>query len=257
MKLIDTHAHLDSIENIDTALQEAFAIGVEGIIAVSTDMKACQKNYDIYRRSLSVANVPRIYLSMGIHPSDARPDDCEPVSDFIQKHAHEISAIGEIGLDFFYKEARHDEAKKGEQRRVFQFFLQLAKQMDLPAIIHSRGAYREAFETVKELGVKRAVFHWWDGPMDVLEDIMKHGYYVSATPNLAYNDKIREMISHVNVNQLLIETDSPVLYRNTKTHEQFEATPKDVLRTLEAYCQLKNVTPQAASLQFNQNVKGF
>jgi TatD DNase family protein len=261
MKIIDTHAHLDQLEELDRALEDAYKTGVEGIVAVSIDLESCRKNLEIKKTKLQ----PKIYLAMGMHPSEVNLNELDDCIQLIREHVSELTAIGEIGLDFWYKWVRKNKEKKDEQREVFRTFLQLAKEIGLPAVIHSRGAWRECLETAKEAGVKSAVFHWYSGPVDVLEDILTAGYYVSSTPSLFYSPQSREAISHAPIERILIETDCPVFYRaaapeagkNQQAEEGFQAEPKDVFKTLKAYCALMMTEEQNSLDIFNQNAKEF
>jgi len=89
--------------------------------------------------------------------------------------------------------------------------------------------------------------------LDVLEDIIKNDYYISTTPGVAYNSQIREVVKQTPIESLLIETDSPVIFRNSVTGESFQAEPADVFKTFEAYCELKKVKPEVASEILNEN----
>ena len=252
MKIIDTHAHLEEIENLEQALKEAEHAGVEGIVAMSMDLASCRKTLEIKKDHPR----PQIHAAMGMHPSEVNLNDLTAIVQMIGEHSQELVAIGEIGLDFWYKSVKKDKAKKNEQRKVFATFLDLAKELNLPVVIHSRGAWRECFEMTKSSGVKKANFHWYSGPLDVLSDIMKSGYFVSTSPSLAYSPQSREAVSQANIEQLLIETDSPVYYQ-ISPDEGFKSGPKDVFRTLEAYCALKNMQPDQAAAIFNRNAKNF
>ncbi len=259
MKLFDTHAHLDHIEDLDRALDNAKKEGVEGIVAVSVNLESCLKNLETKRTK----KVPKIYLAMGMHPSDANIGDLDTCVNLIREQKNELIAIGEIGLDFWYKWVRKDQEKKDIQRKVFRAFLEIAKELDLPAVVHTRGTWRECFETVKELGISKAEFHWYSGPLDVLKDILDAGYYISASPSLAYSPQLREAIEYAPIEHVMIETDSPVFYRTAVSgekkdaHEGFQAEPKDVFRTLEAYCKLKNMEEARASEIFDCNARTF
>ena len=253
MTIIDTHAHLDHLEDLDHALKNAVEAGVEAIVAVSMDLNSCRKNLEIKKKTRQ----PRIALGMGMHPSQANRQDVGACLALIREHADELSAVGEIGLDFWYKWAREDPAKKDEQREVFRAFLEMAQELDLPAVIHSRGAWRECFETTKSAGVRKAVFHWYSGPLEVLSDIVKEGYYVSTAPSVAYSPQSREAILHAPIEQTLIETDCPVHFKNPQTDEEFQAEPRDVARTLKAYCALKKIDEGKALAILNKNAREF
>lgn len=287
MKIIDSHAHLDHIEGIDQALENADQAGVEGVVTMSIDAESCRKNLAIKK----TINKPQIYLAFGMHPSacssphssraqdfdgeqvskanasnhpsDAHLENLDECIALIREHKQELTAIGEIGLDFWYKWVRKDKEKKDEQRAVFRALLELAKELDLPAVIHTRGTWRESFETAKEIGITKAEFHWYSGPLDVLKDILDSGYYVSTSPSVAYSPQSREAIMHAPIERTMIETDSPVYYRTADylddkdSQEGFQSEPKDVFRTLKAYCELKKINEEDAVAILNRNAKEF
>lgn len=253
MTLIDTHAHLDHLENLGQALKDAVDSGVEAIVAVSMDLNSCRQNLEIKKNTRQ----PRIALGMGIHPSEANRQDVGACLDLIRANAGELSAVGEIGLDFWYKWVRKDEAKKSEQRDVFRAFLEVAKELDLPAVIHSRGVWRECLETAQSVGVRKAVFHWYSGPVDVLNEIIKAGYFVSTTPSVAYSPQSREAIASAPIERTLIETDCPVHFKDPQTQVEYQAEPRDVVRTLKAYCALKQIDEDKALEILNKNARQF
>ena len=253
MKIYDTHAHLDHVENLETALKDADQVGVVGIICVSMDVASSQKNLEIKRKFKS----PKIYLAMGMHPSEAKLSDLDNLKKLIIENKNELTAVGEIGLDFSYKWVRKDQVKRNEQRQVFAELLKMAVELDLPAIIHSRGMEQECLDTAKKLGVKKGIFHWYSGPVDVLKKIMDEGYFVSTSPSVAYSPPSREAMTHAAIEQTLIETDSPVNFKNPTTEESFISEPKDVFRTLKAYASLKNISEEKAAEQLNRNTISF
>ncbi len=251
MKLIDTHAHLDHVENTDEALREAHEAGVEAVIAVGVDLAANRKNLEIRQRTIH----PRVYVALGIHPGNINASQIDETIQFIRQNIHQAVAVGETGLDYWYKWVRKDEEKKQEQRDVFQKQLALGKEFDLPVIIHSRGAWRDCLTMSQEMGIKKALFHWYSGPVSILEEILAAGYYVSASPSLAYSPQSREAITHAPLERLLIETDSPVYYSSGE--DGFRAGPKDVFRTLKACCELKGLNEAEAADQLNRNAQKF
>lgn len=253
MTAIDTHAHLDHVENVEQALKEAAEAGVEAVVAVGSDLASNQKNLTIKKSTAR----PKIYLGLGIHPGNIKAEELEPTYKFIRENIAEASAIGEIGLDFWYKWVRKDQEKHEEQRRVFLRQLEMAKEFDLPAVIHSRGTWRECLETTQKVGIKKAVFHWYSGPLDVLKDIVAAGYFVSCSPGVAYSPQSREAMTHAPLENTLIETDCPVFYRTGEGEEGYNATPKHVFKTLKAYCALKNLNEPDALPILNRNAKLF
>ncbi|HSV43979.1 MAG TPA: TatD family hydrolase [Candidatus Bathyarchaeia archaeon] len=281
MNLIDTHAHLDGIEDIDAALTRAHETGVSAIVAVGEDRAANEKNLALSQR----VTQPRIILALGLHPSKIRTEAIEEEFDFIERNISQAKAVGEIGLDFWYQWVRKDEGKKQEQRVVFRRLLELARRANLPALIHTRGAWREAVDIARDVGIAKAVFHWYSGPVDVLADILKAGYFISASPSVAYSPEARKALEIAPVEQTLIETDSPVYYKNCDPstrpghgrglaqdsapraknegaagmpaglHGGFKAEPKDVAVTLRYYAALKGRSEEELVSILNRNAE--
>jgi len=252
LALIDTHAHLDHVDDASLQLQEAGEAGVCAVIAAGVDLAANQ----IHLKLAKEWKTPKIFLAFGIHPGNIITPQIEPTLQFIREHRSEAVAIGEIGLDYWYPMVKKSDERKKQQREVLQVQLDLAKEFDLPVIIHSRGAWRECFTMTKAAGIKRAVFHWYSGPTDVLKDILENGYFISATPALHYSPPLQEAVRLVPIEQTLIETDTPVVYRISKEHP-LKAGPKDVFVTLDAYAQIKGVDKEKAAGILNANAKKF
>lgn len=249
MRIIDTHAHLDQVDNLNESLKEAVAAGVEAIVAVGVDLAANKKSLIIKKE----ATAPEIHVALGIHPGDIKSEEIDETISFIHENINTAVAVGEIGLDYWYKWVKKDIEKKQEQRDVFRKQLLIAKEYDLPAVIHSRGAWRDCFDIARDVDVKKAVFHWYSGPLDILEEILKVGYYISATPSLSYSPQAQEAIKHAPVTQTLIETDCPVYYRDKNTDSGFSSRPKDVLKTLQLYADIKQMDKNEAFEVLNNN----
>lgn len=249
MHLIDTHAHLDSVQDINGALERVVEAGVIGILAVGEDLASNQKNLALKHSKRGL----EILVGLGIHPGRIVSEQLNEEFAFIEQHISEASAVGEIGLDFWYKWVRKDDQKKDEQRSVYRRLLGLAVSHGLPAVIHTRGAWREALEIAQEMKVRRAVFHWYSGPLDVLEDILDAGYFISASPSAAYSPESRQALEVAPVEQTLVETDSPVYYKHCDGG--FQAEPKDVFRTLKYYATLKHRGEDDLAPVLNQNAR--
>ncbi len=232
--LIDTHCHLDQLEDINSALEKAKQEGVEAVVAVGTNYQSNVKNLDIANSNPLV----KIFVAMGIHPTEIKAGEVEKTLEFIRQNIQKAIAIGEIGLDYWRKEIKKGPGAKEEQRQVFISQLKIAQEFNLPAVIHSRGAWKECLELCLSSKVKKAVFHWYSGPLDILREIIREGFLISATPALGCSQQHQEAIRTVPVENILIETDSPVFYQNTEGG--FKAGPKDVIRTLSLLAQIKN-----------------
>lgn len=173
--LIDGHAHLDRMDDLEGALLRARVAGVRQVIGVGMDLESNRETLDAAKRFPDMV-VPAI----GYHPWEVREDDISQTLAFIEKHLNDCIALGEVGLD--YKE----KVKKPLQQRVFSELLDLAEKKRKPVIVHCRFSHERCHRMVSEAGLQRVVFHWYSGTLDILDRIIADGYYVSATPALAY-----------------------------------------------------------------------
>ena len=250
MLIIDTHAHVDQLADRDGALQRADAAGVSDIVAVSVDLDSMRKTQDIAKAHAR----PRIHPAFGVHPGMIKPQESVETQAFMRAHLSHAVAVGETGLDYWYKWVRKNEVERNKQKASFQVHLDLANEFDLPVIIHSRGAWGDCLAMTKAARVRRVLFHWYSGPLDILDGILEAGYYVSTSPSVAYSPPSRQAMAHAPLERILVETDSPVRYNGP---EPFDAEPKDVLRTWAALSRLKNEDETVVLGTVNANAKKF
>ena len=249
-KLIDTHAHLEEIENLEQALTEARSAGIIAVIAVGSD-------YESNRRILQIAQVYEgfVYPALGWHPWNLRDSEIDRNLEFIEAHIDRAVALGEVGLDY-HKKVRAV-AEKDLQKRVLRELLKIARAHEKPAIIHSRYAWRDAFDLVEEAQLEKAVFHWYTGTSSVLRDIVGRGYYISATPAVEYHDEHRRAVKEIPLERLLLETDSPVVYRRGSELE-YESRPADIVRALRGAAGLKGASEaQIAEVTTDNAIRFF
>jgi len=238
--LIDAHAHLDELADLTESLQEAKIAGVRAIIAVGMDVESNRKVLQI-----AEADPGYVYPAIGYHPWEIREKEVDANLSFIRDHVQEGVALGEVGLDYIIK------VKKELQWKIFGEILDIALESNMPVIIHCRFSHRRAFEMVKERKIKQAVFHWYSGPVDLLDKILSTGYFISATPASVYSPPHREAIQRAPIERILLETDTPVSYRGR------EARPKDVRVSLEEVAKLKRLEPSLVAVQTTANASEF
>jgi TatD DNase family protein len=232
--LIDTHAHLEEIEDLETALAAAREAGVVAIIAVGSDMASNDKVLGIAARYPDF-----VYSALGYHPESIKGSEIEANLNFIRANIGKVVAVGEVGLD--YAKWVRAAAAKDLQKRVFRDILKIAKENDKPVLVHSRYAWRDALDAVVEAEVQKAVFHWYTGTSGVLRDIITHGYYLSVTPAVAYHEEHRRAVKEAPLDRLLLETDTPVVYARGREGE-FKSSPADVVRSLRGAAALKGLS---------------
>jgi TatD DNase family protein len=240
LSLVDCHAHLEQLGDLPKSLEQAKEAEVCGIIGVGMDVES-------NKRVLQIAEAhPRyVYPALGYHPWQIKEEEVEANLSFIRGHVEDCVALGEIGLDYKIK------ARKELQRRVFEELLNVALESDKPMILHCRYSHQRTFDMVKERKIEKAVFHWYSGSLDLLDKILSRGYYISATPALAYSPPHREAIQRAPIEAILLETDTPVSYQGR------EARPKDVRVSLEEVARLKNLSHSTVAEQTTANASRF
>jgi len=244
-QLIDTHAHLDEIEDIEQVLADAGEAGLAAVVAVGSDLESNRKVLELAARHEKFVNP-----ALGWHPWFIKEADIEANLGFIKAYIHEAVAIGEVGLDY-HKRVRAV-ADKELQKRVLGEILQIAKTHDKPASIHSRYAWRDAYDAVVNAGLEKAVFHWYTGTSSVLRDIIENGYYISVTPAVEYHEEHRRAVKEAPLERMLLETDCPVVYQRG-TENEFTSSPADVLRSLREAAVLKGVSEEELAEITTQN----
>lgn len=247
MELVDTHAHLEEVVDLDAALARAKQAGVIAIIAVGSDLASNQRVLEIARKYPEF-----VYPALGLHPGSLGDDSHrEATFQLMESNLGRAVAIGEIGLDYHYPEARLDGGVKPAQRQAFCRALSLARDSGKPALIHSRGAWQDCLALAQEMKVEKAVFHWFSGPPEVLKQVVAEGYFISATPAAQYSRPHRQALAQASVERLLLETDSPVVYRGEA------AEPAHVLKTLKAVSEIKGIAPDLLARATTANAVGL
>ncbi|UCD21812.1 MAG: TatD family hydrolase [Chloroflexota bacterium] len=245
-KLVDTHAHLDELSNLDSVLEKAKDTGIIAIVAVGSNHESNIKTLEI-----SQEHSRFVYPALGLHPWDLANLETSGIDEnlqFIEQNIASAVAVGEIGLDYDKRVLRV--ASKELQKEVLNQLLSIAKKYTKPAIIHSRYAWKDALHLIQDIGVDEAVFHWFTGFSSVLRAIIGADYFVSATPAAEYHEEHRRAIKEVPLQKLLLETDCPVTYGRAA---RYESRPADVLRDLKAIAQLKAIDEATIAEQTTRN----
>jgi TatD DNase family protein len=245
-RLVDSHAHLEEMEDLDSAIERARQSGVVAIVAVGSDYETNNQVLEIAGKYGSL-----VYPALGFHPWKLEPDasSIERNLQFIEDNIKNAVAIGEVGLD--YKKDLIKKANKDLQKEVLKSVLALAKRYDKAVAFHSRYAWRDSFNLVKESQVEKVVFHWYAGPLNVLKDILRGGYFVSATLAVEYHEEHRRVLKESTLENLLLETDSPVIYRGHR------AEPADVARVLNSVAEFKGLPPDIIASKTTENALRF
>jgi len=204
--LIDTHCHLDFPEfdtDREACLGRAKENGIDYIINVGSSLEGSRKSVALAQK------YEQVYATVGIHPHEADetiPDIEAKIKELAKNK--KVVAIGEIGLDYF----KHFSNPKN-QPPLFQKLIQVAKETNLPLVIHTRDAQADTLKILKNAMPLRAVVHCFSGDEAFLKECLDLGFLISFTCNVTYKkaENLREVLKLVPLERLLLETDAPYL----------------------------------------------
>jgi TatD DNase family protein len=203
--VVDTHAHLTDVRllgDTDAVLERARAAGVEFVVTVASNLEDSE-------RTVAIAeSFDDVYATVGVHPHAADGIDEDVFTRIRELAAHpRVVALGETGLDFHY-----DNSARAAQRSSFRRHLELAAELDLPVIVHSRSADTETMEIMVGSGWRRGVLHCFSGGPELLEAALGLDWYVSFAGMITFPkwDSV-ELLRAIPLDRLLVETDSPYL----------------------------------------------
>ncbi|MGB5293851.1 MAG: TatD family hydrolase [Thermoanaerobaculia bacterium] len=234
--LFDTHAHLcDPAFDGDRGevLERARDAGVESIIAVGETLQDARAN-------LALAHdYPWIIRpAAGLFPTILDLDQAESLAQWIRRHVEDLIAIGEVGLDHWKVEEPED---REIQRQVFERFVELAMELDLPLNVHSRSAGAPAIELLLQCGARRVQLHAFDGRAAKAQPAIEAGFFLSVPPSVVRSRQKQKLVRQVPLQNLLLETDSPVLGREPGERNE----PANLGLSLQAVAELKGVHREA------------
>jgi TatD DNase family protein len=239
--VIDTHAHLDALEDPAGALTRARAAGVTRVVTIGTGLDSC-------RAALALAEEHEsVHAALGIDPHQAGTPEAARVDELRELLAHARTvAVGETGLDYHYGADR-----AAEQLRLFEEQLALAAEHDLPIVIHTRDADADTAARLRS-HEGTVVMHCFSEP-GLLQPALEHGWYVSFAGNVTYPKAhaLREAAAAVDRTRLLAETDSPYLAPQPVRGRRNE--PAYVMHTLAALAELRGVDADELGAQVDDN----
>ncbi len=205
MQLLDSHAHLDMLEDAPAALERARRAGVVQVITIGIDRDSTARAADLAREHAQV------FFTVGLHPHDAQQAEA-PLWDFFRQLARKRGAVavGECGLDFY-----RDRSPRPLQREAFSRQVELALELGLPLVIHDREAHAEVLGILREQDAGRVggVVHCFSGDQVFARRVLDLGFHLGITGTITYpkNHVLRRVAALAPRERLLIETDCPFL----------------------------------------------
>lgn len=209
--LIDTHAHLwfgDFKNDLEEVLARAKEVGVGKIVVPGTDIESSRKAVALAKKYPGV-----IYAAVGVHPEETASLNFQiPNSNLqtlIAENRAQIVAIGEIGTDASTEELKNCVSA---QKELFREQCELALELDLPVIIHTRNSLAETLQVLDVLpSMPRGQFHCFSHDEAGLNEVLERGFHVSFCGNITWSKRVAKLVPLVPIDRILLETDSPFM----------------------------------------------
>ncbi len=249
--LVDSHCHLDyedfATEGVGEIVKRAQSAGVGHFLTICTEISK-------FPQILAVAkSSPIINCTVGTHPhhaADAGEINIKK-SDIVDLTKDpKVAGIGETGLDYYYKHSPPE-----EQQRVFATHIEAAVETGLPLIIHTRDADDDTVRIMREAGQGKArgVMHCFSGGRKLADASLDLGFYISFSGIITFKkaDELRDVVKHVPMDRILVETDSP--YLAPVPHRGKRNEPSFVVHTAQMVAELRGMTAEAVAQQTTEN----
>ena len=246
--LIDTHSHINMIENlsIEEILKNAAENNVKKIIVPAAEANDIEVVFELSQK------YENVYCYLGIHPSEAK-DWNDKIEEKIRTLAksQKVVGIGEIGLDYYWDKSFID-----LQKEVFIKQIEIANELNLPVNVHDREAHRDTFDILKEHNKNsKVIMHCFSGSPEFAKECIKEGWYIALGGVVTFKNakKMKEVASLIPPDKLLLETDAP--YLTPVPHRGEENQPAYVKFVAEEIAGLRGITFEEVTQITTQNAE--
>ena len=247
--LFDTHAHLND-PAFDPDREELMAsFASAGVGLVMNAGCSLESSRDIVAMA---DKYPRLYASVGSHPDAADEVNEEVIEEYrkLCKLSPKVKAIGEIGLDYYY-----EDIPRQIQQKAFRMQMELARELDLPVIIHERDAHNDGLAIVKEFPTVKGVFHCYSGSAEMARQLVNMGWYIGFTGVLTFKNarKAIETAASIPLDRIVLETDCPFMapdpFRGKRNH------PGYLYRMAEKLAEIRGISLEEVHTATYENGK--
>jgi TatD DNase family protein len=255
MELIDTHCHLTFeplADDIEGVLERSESAGITAWITIGTDAQHNRKAVELADR------FEHMYAAVGIHPHDAKDVTGQTVAELKElAQSEKVMAVGETGLDYHYNYSEH-----ADQKRTFAAQLEIARELNLPVIVHSREAFDETMEILEQFirlqGRLKVVFHCFSGSAEQARIVLDHGFYISLTGVLTFKNATtaQQVAKMVPADRLMLETDCPYMSPEPMRKQKINE-PALMIHTARFLAELKEMPPTDFAQAVTATSKNF
>ena len=247
MELFDSHTHIDMKHfnnDREKVIQRAKSAGLVGMVTSSIGPAS-------FRRTLGITKKNRgfVYHSAGCSVSQLTEDEAQKILALTRKYSNEIVAIGEVGLDYHWIK---DTRGRKKQEPLFEMFINLASELDLPIVIHSRKAEAKAIEILEKAFSGDVLMHCFDGPKEIAKRVADNGWYITLPANFGKFRNRRDAAQTLPLEQILLETDGPYLSPTSERNE-----PANIIFGVESLSRILNLPQEDIAQMTTQNAFQF
>jgi len=247
--LFDSHAHMD--DRAFDADRDALLTGLanKGVGLVMNPGCSLASS----RNAVALAErYPFVYAAVGSHPdaADEVNDDVLEAYKKLCKLHSKVKAIGEIGIDYHYEDIPRE-----LQLKAFRAQMALARELELPVIVHEREAHEDGMAVVREFPEVTGVFHCYSGSAEMARQLVERGWYIGFTGVLTFKNARRalETAASIPLERIVLETDCP--YMAPEPFRGRRNDPGYLYRMAEALAQVRGITPDEAAAATTENAK--
>ena len=248
-KIFDSHAHYDDDAFNEDRVEVFEELKKSGVIGVLN----CSSSYE----SISITNDLTnewdfIYGAVGIHPENANEFNLDLINELrdIIKNNKKIVAIGEIGLDYYWSE----NPKRSVQKDALRSQMKLANELGLPVIIHDRDAHQDTLEIMREFPDVKGIVHCFSGSVEMAKECLQLGYYIGVTGVVTFKNskKVKDVVSSVPIERLLVETDCPYMAPEPKRGKRNKS---DYIKfIIDKIAEIKQIPSEEVNRIVNENL---
>ncbi|RXI41106.1 hydrolase TatD [Clostridium tetani] len=249
MKIFDSHAHYDDDsfnEDRIRVLEELKNNNIIGVLNCGSSFKGAVDSLNLAK------NNDFFYAAVGIHPEYADTVDEDMLNEIKNMTSHpKVKAIGEIGLDYYYE----DNPPKEVQKEAFIKQMKLAKELNLPVVIHDRDAHKDILDIIKMFPEVHGVIHCFSGSVEFARECLKLGYYIGFTGIVTFKNarKTLEVVKEVPIDKILVETDCP--YMAPEPHRGKRNRSEYIEQIIKKVAKIKEISEEELNNQVILNTK--
>ncbi len=229
MRPVDAHCHLD-FEQYDDDREEVISRSrgeLEFVVNAGSNLMHNRKALELQEETGGF-----VKANLGLHPTYT--DSFDELEEVKKQIRNEMPvAVGEIGLDFHHVT---DVEMRERQEEVFRELLELAGEIDRPVVLHTRDAEKQALEILEDYELEGVMLHCFNGSPELAYEASEKGYLIGVTTQVLYSRRVQDIVEAVDLESIMLETDSPFLYRGERNE------PVNVVESAEKIAEIKGVS---------------